>query len=194
MSTEEREYWTKQVRAAQRTELENAQKVAGNWKTLVGALTGLFATAAFAGGKLTLDKLDDPWAWGLRVATVVALAAGALSTWWLAQASGLSLAVVENQSWIARRDASREKALAVQRLITQGKHAGLLAAAIVLLGSVLTLMVPAATAPAKKPPEVLVVTEAGLLCGTLGVTGPTVTVEGRAVASASSVTVVDSCG
>jgi hypothetical protein len=158
-------YWAGKVTALQRTQLETVNAAATAWRTLFGALLGIFTAVAFAGGLTTIDKLAHPWNVILKIATVVALVMAIGATYLANKASGsMSVGVLTDQDPDFLRQRTRAMAEQAHADLDLAKPLGALAVGIVIVGSVIALFI----GPAKAgPQDVLVVINGQATCGPL---------------------------
>lgn len=170
-ATEEEEwgYWDAQATRLVRTEVETVNASATRLAALTASLLGLFGAVAFAGGLTTLDKLTSPLDDVVRVMTTAAVLAAAVGTVLLAAAAGsLGVKNVSSLNGPKLKELSQEQARKQRRLLSKGRLAAALAAALVISGSLLVLW--AGTSPPSAASRYLVVHDDGAACGELATT------------------------
>ena len=185
-------YWETKVTALQRTQLETVNAAATAWRTLFGALLGIFTAVAFAGGVTTIDKLASPWDTIMKVATLAALVLAIAATYYANKASGSwSVELIHNQDPIHLRDRTATMAAEARSYLDRAKPLGALAVGIVIIGSAAVLLV----GPAKTgPPDVVLIQGGQAVCGPLAKQSDRLLVGNTPLTSgAIQMTVVSSC-
>jgi hypothetical protein len=177
---QEWQFWDEQATAARRGQLAAVQSAAAGWRTLFGALLGVFSAGSFAGGVTTLDKLADPWASLAKAATLVAVAS-ILAATVLANTAAQAVSV-ETVGGLSGRDlmvrSHRGARVAMGRL-RAAKVVGFAAIGVVVVASATVVLV--GPAPAKAP-TVVVVVDGRVLCGVLSKDSSGLKVNGVALA------------
>lgn len=189
---EDFDYWQGRVNDLQRTQLETVNAVAANWRTLFGALLGIFAAVAFAGGLTTIDKLASPWDTIMKFATLVAVAAAIGATFFANRASGsISVEMMNNQDPLYLQNRSNALAATARRYLAIAKPFGVVAVLIVVVGSAIVLFL----GPAKPgPPDVVVIDNGKALCAPLAKQSGVLTAGGIPLSSGvTQMVVVPSC-
>lgn len=161
-------YWDTKLTELRRCELETVHNAAKAWSTLFAGVLGLFGTVAFAGGLTTIDDLPGSAATVAKVLTLGAFGAALVATVAAAFASN-SMTVKSDASLTtgkALRQRAHEAAQEGLERLKLARWAGLVAAACVVVGSVLILVVGKAE-PAKSPPTAVVVIDGRAVCGKL---------------------------
>ena len=185
-------YWAGKVAALQRTQLDTVNAAATAWRTLFGALLGIFTAVAFAGGLTTIDKLASPWDTIMKIATLVAVAAAIGATYFANEASGsISVELLHNQDPLNLRNRTAAMASAARSNLDRAKPLGALAVGIVIIGSAVVLIVGPAKAA---PPDVLLFQNGHAICGPLAKQSGQLVVGNTPLSpGASQMTVVSSC-
>jgi hypothetical protein len=189
---EDYEYWEDKVTALQRTQLDTVNAAATAWRTLFGALLGIFTAVAFAGGLTTIDNLAQPWDSIMKVATLVALVLAIGATYFANRASGsISVELIHNQDPLYLRNRTANLAAEARTNLGRAKPLGVLAVGIVIAGSAIVLLI----GPAKPgAPDVLLVQGGQATCGSLARQSGRLTVGTTPLsANVSQMTIVSSC-
>ncbi len=190
---EDWEFWDQKVTDLSRTELDTVQKSATAWKALVGGLIGLFGTIAFVSGPSSLAKLPDDTAMGVRVITVVALLVAVVATVFLARASAtLYLADVEALDGDDLREGSKSAARTNLTRLRIGRVLGIIAACLVMIGSLIVFIGPEKQSASDT--SVVVVVGGSATCGKLDLQSSELVAGEQSLAEGvDSITVVDEC-
>jgi hypothetical protein len=192
---EEWTYWDGKAIELRRGQLATVQTAATKWSTLLTALLGLAGAAAFAGGLTTIDKLDETFATIARVLTTAAIVLAIIAIGCFSAAGGgLAPKVVPGINATYVRDKLIGGAAPALSLFKVGRIFALLAAAVVIGGSVMVLWVGEAK-DSKAPPTVLAAFSDGhTACGTLGSSTNGSTIGGEPVnGPITQLLVVDAC-
>lgn len=192
---EEWTYWDTKLTELRRGELETVHNAAKAWSTLFAGVLGLFGTVAFAGGLTAIDDLPGRAATAAKVLTLVAIFAALVATIAGAYASqSMTLTTDQPLTGKALRERADKTANTALKRLSVAKKAGIVAAACVVSGSVLILIVGKAKAT-HTPPTAVVVVNGGAVCGSLErAESGALTIGGTAlVGNVGSVTVVDAC-
>jgi hypothetical protein len=185
-------YWDDQLTTMIRTQLTTVQQAATGWRTLFGALLGIFTSVAFAGGITTIDKLASPWSDVVKYGTLAAVLAAALATFWSNQASqSLSPEVTSHLDANYLRTQTNEQAATSLKRLNRAKISGALAIGVVLVGSALVLLVGPAASPST---SALATVNGKTICGVLKTTGSSLKLGSTALSGdVSDITLVPSC-
>jgi uncharacterized membrane protein YfcA len=164
MPQEEDQYWSDQIQDARRTQLETVRKASAAWAGLFTAVLGVFGSVTFATGFATLSELPPQTRALVRAviasAAVCTLAATILS----GLASNSRPRVSDDLSVDNFRVGMKRRAKQALLQLRVAIWLGAVAAALVVLGSLVVLYSGRITHPSVQP--IMVVIHGQVYCGT----------------------------
>jgi hypothetical protein len=173
-------------------QLSSVRGTAEKWAGTVTALVGVFSTVAVVTGADALEDLSQQTRIVVVALIVLAGLAALASIWKSAAAAQGSFTRLTNWNGDSFRDASNTKIGQAITDLNRSRVAGVVAAALVFVVSVISLVAGAAPT-ASSPTNVLVIDDGVLRCGALGTVDGIASVAGTPVTAASQVTVVSGC-
>jgi hypothetical protein len=184
-------HYEAKVDGLRRDQLKTVQSAATRWTALTSTLLGVFGTVAFAGGLRAVDTLSSPLDIVVRALTSVAAGSAILAIWFLARAAGgLVLAEVPVLTGLRLMEREAELVPPARRNLGKGKVLALVAAGLVVAGSVAVLWAPVAPAPVS---GVIVRFPDAAFCGRPSLAGGRLMISGRSLGEAVDVVPVAAC-
>ena len=187
------EYWTEQIDATRRGQLDTVKKAAAGWTTLFTATLGIFGTVSFASGFTGLSDLEPTTKLIVRILIVVAALLMLAATLLAGFAANTFPKHTNDLNVDDFRDASKTRAELSLTLLRLALIAGVATAAVVLAGSFLVLFSDKASAP-DAGTSAIVTFDDGAVCGVLEIDDQgSLTLDGRELDGVRSFTIVDEC-
>ncbi|MGO9752912.1 MAG: hypothetical protein ACLP8S_05455 [Solirubrobacteraceae bacterium] len=165
---EDWDYWDKKAIDLQRNQSASINAAAAKWSALAGALLGVFATVAFAGGLTTLDTLSSPWQTITKFLTTLAVLTAATGTVLLGVAAG-GLRTTRIHNPLDGMEVKRRFTSDVRSSLNYLKYGRVLssvAAVTAIAGSIMVLWAGQANTTAPPPPYLAIFGD-GAVCGQL---------------------------
>jgi hypothetical protein len=187
-------YWDGQLTSLERTQLATVQQAATGWRTLFGALLGVFTAVAFAGGVTTIDKLSNGWGDLVKGVTLLAVVGAAIATYLSNKASqSTSVSTIRNLTAEGLQQSNAEQARSSLARLRLAKIAGASAVVAVLVGSSLVLVV-GPSSPTPTQTDVLLITHGDSVCGPVASSNGQLSVDGIPITERfDRIIVVSSC-